>query len=302
MGAWIVDRMGGYPRRVPEIRAATVDDAEQVFELLDARSRAAFGTSEVSRRLVLGEIRRSVEGRFVADAGGRVVGYAHVRPTNDIVVATSDATTADALLACVEERARAHDLASIEAAVVAADEPFQSLVKRAGFVHERVILRMWRMLNEEVAAPTWPPGLTVRAYQDGDGPHVKTLLDDAYAWDAHYAPQSYDAWRTFMTDHDEFDPSLWFLVERDGELLACALYWREHDRRGWLKDLAVHERARGAGLGKSLIRHGLRSYGSRRVERVGLKVDASNPTGAPGLYAREGFVVDQHLEIWRKSL
>ena len=35
---------------------------------------------------------------------------------------------------------------------------------------------------------------------------------------------------------------------------------------------------------------------------VGLKVDASNPTGAPGLYAREGFVVDQHLEIWRKAL
>src|SRR5512146_2998499 len=100
---------GGYPRRVPEIRAVTVDDAEQVFELLDARSRAAFGTSEVSRPLVVAELRRAVDDRFVAEEGGRVVGYAHVRPSNDVVVATADPATADALLARVEQRARAHE-------------------------------------------------------------------------------------------------------------------------------------------------------------------------------------------------
>jgi mycothiol synthase len=287
---------------VPEIRAATPDDAEQVFELLDARSRAAFGASEVSRRLVLGEIRRSVEGRFVAVEDGRVVGYAHVRPTHDVVVATGDAMTADALLAAVEERARARAVDAIEATVVAADAPFHSLVQRAGFTHERVILRMWRTLDEAIAAPTWVAGVSVRTYDDRDGPAVKTLLDDAYAWDAHYAPQSYDEWHNYMTDHDEFDPTLWFIAERDGDLVACALHWKEHNRRGWLKDIAVHERLRGAGLGKSLVRHGLRAYEARGVERVGLKVDASNPTGAPALYAREGFVVDQQLEVWRKAL
>jgi mycothiol synthase len=287
---------------VPEIRAATVDDAEQVFELLDARSRAAFGRSEVSRPLVLAELRRSVDDRFVAVHDGRVIGYAHVRPTHDVVVATGDGTTADALLSCVEERARADGVAAIEAAVVAQDAPFHSLVQRAGFVHERVILRMWRMLDEAVAPPPWPGGVTVRTYVASDGPGVKSLLDDAYAWDAHYTAQSYDEWRSYMTEHDEFDPSLWFLVERDGELVACALHWKEHNRRGWLKDIAVHESMRGVGLGKSLVRHGLSVYADRAVERVGLKVDAANPTGAPGLYAREGFVIDQHLEIWRKAL
>jgi mycothiol synthase len=287
---------------VPEIRAATVDDAEQVFELLDARSRAAFGSSEVSRPLVLGEIGRSVEDRFVAEENGRVVGYGHVRPTHDVVVAAGDAPTADALLAAVEERARARDITAIEATVVAADEPFHSLVQRAGFVHERVILRMWRMLDEEVAAPTRLAGVTMRTYDDRDGPKVKTLLDDAYAWDAHYTPQSYDEWRDYMTGHDEFDPSLWLLVERAGALVACALHWKEHDRRGWLKDIAVHESMRGAGIGRSLIRHGLLAYSQRGVERVGLKVDEANPTGAASLYAREGFVIDQHLEIWRKAL
>jgi ribosomal protein S18 acetylase RimI-like enzyme len=287
---------------VPEIRDARVDDAEQVFELLEARSRVVFGTSEMSRPLVLAEIHRSVEDRFVAEENGRVVGYAHVRPTHDVVVATDDAQTADTLLAQVEERARIRGIAAIEATMVAADAPFHALVQRAGFVHERVILRMWRTLDEEVTAPAWLAGVTVRTYDDRDGPKVKALLDDAYGWDAHYAPQSYDAWRSFMTAHDEFDPSLWFVVERDGRIVACALHWKEHDRRGWLKDIAVHESMRGAGIGKSLVRYGLLAYAQRGVERVGLKVDEANPTGAPGLYAREGFVIDQHLEIWRKAL
>jgi predicted N-acetyltransferase YhbS len=287
---------------VPEIRAATVDDAEQVFQLLDERSRAAFGASEVSRPLVLAELRRSVADRFVAEANGRVVGYAHVQPTNGVVVATSEAAIGDALLACVEERAREKGAAAIEATVVAEDVPFHSLVERAQFVYERVILRMWRSLADQVDTPTWPERTTLRTYEDDDGPRVKTLLDVAYAWDASYTPQAHDEWLAFMTDHDEFDPSLWFLIERDGELVACALHWKEHNRRGWLKDIVVDERMRGLGIGKSLVRHGLRAYQSRDVERVGLKVDAANPTGAPDLYSSEGFVTDQRLEVWRKVL
>jgi ribosomal protein S18 acetylase RimI-like enzyme len=287
---------------VPEIRAATVDDAELVFELLDARSRATFGRSDVSRPLVLGEIRRSVEDRFVAADGARVVGYAHVRPGGEIAVATAEEATADALLAAVEERARAKGMKGIEATVVSEDVPFHSLVARAGFVHDRVILRMWRRLDHPVATPAWPDDVTVRSYRDGDAASVKALLDEAYTWDAAYAPMSHHGWLGYMTDHAEFDPSMWFVVERGGALIACALHWKEDRGRGWLKDIAVHASARGAGLGKSLVRHGLRTYADRGAERVGLKVDAANPTGAVDLYTREGFVTDQRYETWRKAL
>ena len=287
---------------MPEIRDATFDDAEPVFELLDARSRAAFGRSEVSRPLVLGEIQRSVEDRFVATDSARVVGYAHVRPGGEIVVAAADEGTGDALLAAVEERARAKGVAAIEATVVAEDVPFHSLVARTGFVHGRVILRMWRRLDHPVATRAWPDDVTVRSYRDGDAAPVKALLDEAYTWDAGYEPMSHDAWLGYMTDHDEFDPSLWFVAERESELIACALHWKEHHGLGWLKDLAVHASARGTGIGKSLVRHGLRAYAERGVERVGLKVDAANPTGAVDLYTREGFVTDQRYEVWRKTL
>ena len=35
---------------------------------------------------------------------------------------------------------------------------------------------------------------------------------------------------------------------------------------------------------------------------VGLKVDADNPTGAPQLYERVGFVIDRRYTIWSKAL
>jgi GNAT superfamily N-acetyltransferase len=105
-----------------------------------------------------------------------------------------------------------------------------------------------------------------------------------------------------MTRHDDFDPALWFLVERDGELLACALHWKENQRRGWVKDIVVRESERGAGLGKALLQHAFRAYADRGVERVGLKVDSTNSTGAPQLYERMGFVTDQRLGIWQKRL
>jgi mycothiol synthase len=287
---------------VPEIRAATVADIDQVLELLEARSRAAVVRSQVSRPFVDAELRRSVDGRFVAEENGRVVGYGHIRPTNNVVVAAGDPATGDALLAQVEQRAREGGADEIEATVVAEDVPFYALVQRSGFLHKQDILRMWRMLDTDVEEPTWPDGVALRTYEDADSEQVKALLDEAYAWEAHYAPRSHEEWLAFMTGHDEFDPSLWFLVERDGELVACALHWKEHDRRGWLKDIAVRAGERGAGLGKSLVRHGLRAYAERGVERVGLKVDAANPTGAADLYAREGIVTDQRLEVWRKAL
>jgi ribosomal protein S18 acetylase RimI-like enzyme len=105
-----------------------------------------------------------------------------------------------------------------------------------------------------------------------------------------------------MTAHDEFDPALWFLVERGGELVACALHWREHQERGWLKDIVVRESERGHGLGKALLHTGFRDYAERGVERVGLKVDATNPTGAVQLYERVGFETERRYGIWVKQL
>jgi mycothiol synthase len=288
---------------VAEIRDATPEDAEQIYELLDTRSRAAVGISEVSREGVAAELRRLGVDRWVAVEGGKVVGYTHLTSTQELVQAAVDSTIGDRLFSRAVDRARELGFDRIEAIVLPEDAPFDALVRRRGFAHERDVLRMWRMLDDPIPPETWPGGAVVRSYRDTDAQHLHQLLDETYAtWDTNYVPQHHDEWLQFMTDHDEFDPELWFLVERDGRLVACALHWKEHQRRGWVKDIVVRESERGRGLGRALLVHGFHAYASREVERVGLKVDSTNPTGAIQLYESLGFRTDRRYGIWNKQL
>jgi mycothiol synthase len=285
------------------IRAARASDFDAVFELLEARSRAAFGVSELERRHVREAWARPSTDRYVAEEAGRVVGYAELEETQDVVHAAADAAVGDALLARVEARARERGFDHVAVTAVPEDTPLDALVRRNGFTLERETLRMWRALDGDLPTPRWPDGVHVRTYTGDDGERVHRLLDEQYgAWDSSYVARSHDGWLAFMTQHDEFDPELWFLVERDDELVACALHWREHRRRGWVKDLVVRESERGRGIAKALLHAGFRAYAERGADRVGLKVDATNPTGAPQLYERVGFVTDRRYRIWTKPL
>ena len=76
---------GGYRCRVAEIRDATWDDLDAVFELLDARSRAAFGISELKRGARARSAGRSTatEPLGRASTRGAIVGYAALDDDHD---------------------------------------------------------------------------------------------------------------------------------------------------------------------------------------------------------------------------
>ena len=293
---------GGYRGGVADIRDASSADLDAVFELLAARSRAVFGVSEQERRFVEQDFGFPGSDRFVAD-NGAVTGYARLDSTRDLVLAAPDEQAGAALLARVEARARQRGFEQIECVAVPEDEALSSFLEHSGFVHTRDILRMWRPLNGDLPEPRWPVGVVVRSYEPRDAETVHGLLDATYrGWDEDYVSRPLDEWIGFMTCHDEFDPSLWFLVERDGDLVGCALHWAATDDRGWLKDIVVHERERGRGLGKALLHHAFRTYAARGAQTVGLKVDSTNPTGALKLYERVGFDIDRRYGIWVKRL
>ncbi len=295
---------GGYRGRVADIRTARTDDLDGIFDLLSTRSRAAFGISEIVREHVADELARANgTDRWVALDGASVVGYAAMDSAHDLVHAAVDAETGDALLARATARARERGFGHIAVTAVPEDRPLTSLVERHRFEHNRDILRMWRPIDDDLPEPKWPAGISVRTYADADGERVHALLDRSYAgWDTSYVAVPHDEWLAFMTDHEDFDPTMWFLVERDGELAGCALHWREHRSTGWVKDIVVAASERGHGIGKALLHHALRAYAGRGVERVGLKVDAGNPTGALKLYADVGFVTDRRYCVWTSTL
>jgi mycothiol synthase len=294
---------GGYRCRVAEIRDATPDDFDAAFELLDRRSRAAFGISEQKPEFLRQAWALPGYSAWVAVENGTVVGYAALDEDQDFVHAAADAAVGDALLAHLEAKARARGFLHLTATAVGEDTALMGVLSRAGYALDREILRMWRQLDAPLPEPIWADGVAVRTYTDADSETVHALLDEAYAgWDRGYVARSHQGWISFMTAHDDFDPEMWFLVERDDELVAVALHWRAHQGRGWVKDLVVRESERSRGLGTALIHHGFREYAARAVSRVGLKVDSTNPTGAPQLYERLGFVTDQRLGIWAREL
>lgn len=289
---------------MPSIREATWDDFDAVVDLLDARSRAAFGISEVQPRYVRQRWELPGYDRgLVAEEAGRVVGYASLDSTQEVGVAATDPPVGDALLEGILSRARQRGFDHVAITAVREDVPLWALVERNGFDLDREILRMWRSLDGDLPTPRWPDGVSVRQYRDADGEAVHALLDEAYAgWDRDYVARDHAGWLAFMTQHDEFDPELWFVVERDGQPVACALHWKVFQGRGWVKDIVARESERGRGLGKALLHHAFRAYKERGAEKVGLKVDSTNPTGAPQLYERVGFVIDQRYGIWTKRL
>jgi ribosomal protein S18 acetylase RimI-like enzyme len=288
---------------VAEIRDATWEDFDAVFGLLDARSRAAFGISQQKPEYLRQSWEHPANGQWVAADDGVVVGYVALNEAQELNLTATDPAVGDALLAHAEGQARERGFDHVSATAVPEDKPLYGAVTRNGYTLDREILRMWRMLDGDLPEPMWAAGARVRTYADGDAERVHALLDEAYAgWDRDYVLRSHEGWLSFMTAHGDFDPAMWFLVERDDELVACGLHWKEDRGHGWVKDLVVRESERGRGLGKALLQHAFRAYAARGADRVGLKVDATNPTGAPELYERLGFVTDQRYGIWTQRL
>ena len=227
---------------------------------------------------------------WVAEDAGRVVGYAAVLAGERLVLAGPDA-----LLERAVSRARERGFRTLN--VTTGGEGDE--LRRHGFqvVHETLALA--RPLDGAEDEPRWPAGIRARTFEATDAEEVHALLDEAYrSWDSRYVPLAHDDWLRWMAGDPDFDPTVWWLAERDGELAGCALHWRT----GFLKDLAVRDSERGRGLGAALVQQGLAEFARRSVARVGLKVDAANPTGALRLYERLGFVLERRETVWASSL
>ena len=145
---------------------------------------------------------------------------------------------------------------------------------------EVVLMRI--ELDGWVETPCWPAGVSVRTFRPEDAPAVHQLLVDAFAG----APEEillFGEWHETTTTDPQFDPGAWFLAEEDGVLVGAALAWDD----GFLKDLAVHPKARRRGIGAALLHHLFRELAGRGIDRVSLKVLASNHE-ARRLYERVG--------------
>ena len=119
------------------IRDANENDFEAVFELLDARSRAAFGISQQQREHLRQRWDLPATGKWVAVEDRVLVGYASLEEDQTFVHVAADPRVGDTLLAHIEHQARARGYPHVDVTAVPEDVPLYDAVQRNGYTLDR---------------------------------------------------------------------------------------------------------------------------------------------------------------------
>jgi mycothiol synthase len=280
-----------------EIRVARDEDIEPVYELVAANRRRLFGDVEGFELEHMQNLWRRLRGNWVATSGSELVGAAALVVHGAEVDVRLDARRrgiGTRLLRMAEEAAKGEVLRADAVGLEPAAAPF---LRANGYEKAFEYWLMGIEVSGDVSAPTWPDGVHVRTFRGDDAPGLWSLLNVAYAEEATPFPP-FDDWRGFMLEDPSFEPENWFLVERDGELVAAVLNWND----AYVKDLVVHPAWRRRGLGEALMRQTFRHFGDRGAPRVTLKTDSTNPSQAWRLYERLGMRQERTYEVFQKQL
>lgn len=180
-----------------------------------------------------------------------------------------------------------------------AHEPSIALFRDFGFEPMRHSWTMTIDLDVSPPAPSWPEGITLRAFRNPqDLEAVYRATTDAFRdhWGFVEVPfeEGFRQWKHASVDRGVFDPRLW-LIAVDGEAIAgfalCRPRVAEDPEMGWVDTLGVRRPWRKRGLGLALLLHAFAVLRATGAQRVGLGVDAASLTGATRLYTRAGMQV-----------
>ena len=136
---------------------------------------------------------------------------------------------------------------------------------------------------------------------EGEEPLLYEVMEEAFAQEWGRPPRSFEDWQHSTFDSDFFDPTLCFLVRAD-DRVAAAEMCRQRFGMGFVGSIGVLGPWRRLGLGRALLLHGFAELYRRGERRIGLGVDAENPTGATRLYESVGMHVAWQADTYEKSL
>lgn len=293
------------------IRAPRPDEADAVADLIIACDIADRGEPDWSVEDTRAEWARhgfepARDARVVVAPDGRLVAYADVhRRPNAVQIVPNSVVHPDL-------RSAALDLALIELAESLAAQhaplPVQWMVETSrghalverGYAPVRWLWQMRLEFTEPPPSPVWPEGYAVREMREADERETYELVERAFTRPGR-APVSYEEWRRYMIERDDFDRSLFFIAARGAEIVGtslCLLY--PVLLEGWVRQLSVKEGHRGQGLGLALLLHSFGAFQRRGMQRAGLGVDANNPS-ATKLYQGVGMRARHEYAQYQKG-
>jgi mycothiol synthase len=308
-----------------ELRAASVDDAPAIAEIINEVTLAEIGMPWTTAEDVRDELTSPGRDPALTDVvlieDGNPMGYLQF---------VTDAGTASAVLAfpfvrpplwgrglhafllrLAEERLRARaqlEPEILRASCFADNEPARQLFSALGFGLVRTFWVMRIVLDAPPPAPRVLDGVDIRTFEPGrDEAPVHAALAEAFAdhWGIPFS--SLEEWLHLQIEGEgsAFDPSLWF-VAREGDAVVGAACCRASSPRSEdtaiVMELAVRRPWRRRGVALALLHYAFGEFHRRGIPRAELNVDAESPTGATRLYEAAGMHVAFSWETWEKQL
>ncbi|RON70869.1 GNAT family N-acetyltransferase [Pseudomonas fluorescens] len=144
---------------------------------------------------------------------------------------------------------------------------------------------MRRDLRADAPNIVWPEGVEVSTYRPELAVAVHRLMQLGYREGGGRVPDL-ETWQQRFESDPEYDPTLCFIALDAEGVVGVAQCWTS----SYIKDLVVHPRMHGRGLGRALLLNAFRVFQQRREGFVDLKVLEDN-VRAQRLYERAGMYV-----------
>jgi len=320
----VTDRhsLPGYTMRPPDM-----DENAAVAEVIngcevEARGEREANASDITKSWTAPGFDLRTDARAVVDDSGHMVGYAEFERTDSPAQIECDGFVRPEfrglglgswLLDWIEARANeiaadapAGSRAKLQHFLWMQEKHGADLLTSRGFGVVRHFYQLVIDLDPPPAPPEWSQGIVVRKMLPGDERALYAADEEAFSDHWGFVATPFEVFRHHNFEGENFDPDLVFLA-MDGADIAggsiCRLHRTEDDAgKGWVGDLFVRRPWRRRGIARALLLESFAAYRNRGYERVGLGVDAENPTGALDLYLGVGMSVDSEALCFEKEL
>lgn len=146
------------------------------------------------------------------------------------------------------------------------------------------IIRMRRDLSAPINSPTWPSGLLLAEFQDGDAREIHALMVLAYV-DGGGSVDTFDHWWAELLIDPEFDKRFCVVIKDfSGRIVGYTQCWTS----SFIKDVVVHPDTRRKGLAEAMLNHACTLFAGLGKDYIDLKVLGDNDK-AIRLYEKLGF-------------
>jgi ribosomal protein S18 acetylase RimI-like enzyme len=178
----------------------------------------------------------------------------------------------------------------LHAGALALDTGLIASLMAVGFVQDRTFWSMAGAVTDQPDPPLPEPG--VRIVDAADHRVVHSILEAAFAGSWGFQETPYDEWLTGQKAMPAHDPHLWRLAIVDGAPAATMIMAREPDLDElYVQELATLEEFRRRGVASALLAHAFDRARADGLAKVCLHVDSANPDNAPAVYRRAGLEV-----------